>query len=155
MDPASLVGVLSAAGGIVSLIVQTVKKLSELRQRFQEANVTIRLLMSELLTVRAALQQVDDWTRFNLTPSSEIQEDLRSAFEISIDGCTMAMELLADEVDQLLGNDSGEAFLIRLKSLWSEDMMKLHQQRLHTQVGALQLLLQAVQMLVHEAALGV
>jgi hypothetical protein len=146
MDPASLIGVLSAAGGIVSLIIQTVKKLNELRERFEQANVTIRLLMSELLTVRAALQQVDDWTRYNLTPSSPIQEDLRSAFEISIEGCTMAMELLSEEVDELLGHDTGESFLIRIRSLWKEDMMLVHQQRLHTQVGALQLLLQAIQM---------
>jgi hypothetical protein len=146
MDPASLVGVLSAAGGIVQLIIQTVKKLNELRERFQEANVTIRLLMSELLTVRAALQQVDDWTKYSWTPATPVQEDLQSAFEISIDGCTMAMELLSDEVDELLGHDTGESFIFRIKSLWKEDMMTTHQQRLHTQVGALQLLLQAIQM---------
>lgn len=102
--------------------------------------------MSELLTVRAALTQVDDYAKFNLTPTSPIQEDLREAFDISIEGCTMAMELLADEVDELLGDDNGESFQARMKQLWKDSIMKVHQERLHMQVGALQLLLQAVQM---------
>lgn len=148
MDPASVIGALSAAGGIVALIVNTVKKLHELKERYHEADVTIRLLMSELLTVRSALQQVDDWTRYNLTPISPIQEDLRGAFDISLEGCNIAMELLANEVDELLGNDTGEAFHTRVRQLWSDSVMKRHQQTLHTQVGALQLLLQAVQMYV-------
>ncbi|KAF2430763.1 hypothetical protein EJ08DRAFT_209128 [Tothia fuscella] len=145
MDPASVIGVLSAAGGIVALIINTAKKLQELRERYKESDVTIRLLMSELLTVRAALTQVDEYAKHNLTPTSPVQEDLRSAFDISIEGCMTALELLADEVDGLLGNDNGEAFQKRVKQLWKDSMMKIHQQRLHTQVGALQLLLQAIQ----------
>lgn len=153
MDPGSIIGALSAAGGIVTLIVQTVKKLHELRERFLEANVTIQLLMSELLTVKAALGQVDDWTRYNLTSTSPIQEDLRSAFDISIEGCTIAMELLANEVDELIGDDNGEAFNTRIRSMWKNDLMTVHQERLHMQVGALQLLLQAVQMYVQYSGL--
>lgn len=144
MDPASILGAVSAAGAIVAAITKTLHNLSEIRGRFQGADTTIGLLISELSTVKAAVTQIEDWARFN--GNGQIQEDVAEAIKVSIEGCKDSMDLLADEVAGLVGDPdrAGAEFLMRAKTVWNDSSMKDHQQRLHTQIGALQLLLQAV-----------
>lgn len=143
MDPVSFLGAVGAGAGIVATILKTIQKLSELRERFQEADTTIGLLITELVTIQAALVRIDGWAKYTFTPTSPIQGDLRSAFEVSLDGCGLAMNILAAEVESL-ANDRSD-FSTRARTLLNETNMRIHQQRLHAQVGALQLLIQAVQ----------
>lgn len=143
MDPVSFLGAVGAGAGIIAAILKTVQKLSELRERFQEADTTIGLLITELLTIQAALVRIDGWAKYTFTPTSPIQEDLRSVFEVSLDGCGLAMNMLAAEVESL-ANDRSD-FSTRARTLLNEANMRIHQQRLHAQVSALQLLIQAVQ----------
>lgn len=147
MDPISFLGAVGTGASIIAAILKTVQKLSELRERFQEADTTIGLLITELLTIQAALVRIDGWAKYTFTPTSPIQEDLRSAFEVSLDGCGLAMNILAAEVESL-ANDRSD-FSTRARTLLNETNMRIHQQRLHAQVGALQLLIQAVQVYVY------
>lgn len=69
---------------------------------------------------------------------------------VSLDGCKVAMTVLAEEVAALTGTSASNPefklrFSTRAKYAWSESSMKEHQDRLHAQVAALQLLLQAAQ----------
>lgn len=150
MDPASIVGLISASGTIVSAITFTVKGLSDLRGRYAGADVRIRLLIGELSTVKSALNQIQDWVEYNLV-GAPTEEDLVDGLHISLDGCKVAMTVLAEEVAALTGTTASNAsqFNLSLSSraryAWNESSMKEHQDRLHAQVAALQLLLQAAQ----------
>ena len=145
MDPATFIGSLSAAGAIIAAITTTVRNLSQLRDRFQHADVTIGLLIRELSTIKAALVQIEDFAAYSL--QGPLQEELAEAFRVSLQGCKECLDLMADEVAELIdeSNALGAGLLMRAKYVWNESTMRDHQQRLHTQISALQLLLQAAQ----------
>lgn len=147
MDPISFIGTLASAGTIVVAITKCAHTLARLRGRFQQADITLRLLLAELSAVKAALVQVEDWANYNAS-NSPVNENLASGFSESLDGCQLAMDLLGEEVARLAAGftDNEDDFGARMKTVWNEASMKDHQQRLHGQIAALQLLLQAVQM---------
>ena len=139
MDPLSAIGGIQATGAIVAVIVQTLKNLSDARSRFQTAGNTLRLLISELTAIKAAVLQIEDWAKYSFAEST-LQSDLNEAFRISFDGCAIAMDILSKEVDGLM---SKNPFLMKAKITWTETTMKEHADRLRSQVAALQLLIQA------------
>jgi hypothetical protein len=145
MDPLSLIGGMSAAGAIVAAIAKTVQNLYDIRGRYDEADLTIRLLIVELNTIKAALIQVQDWAQYSFA-GSPTQKELLEGFEVSLEGCKMAMDVLAEEVARLV---SKNPFIQRTQYAWNAVGMKEHQDRLRSQVAALQLLLQAAHWLVH------
>ena len=149
MDPASIVGLVSASGTIIKAITATVKGLSDLRGKYAGADLRIRLLIGELSTVKSALNQIHDWIEYNLV-DSPTEADLVEGLSISLDGCQAAMDVLAEEVAWLGGGFAPSSRLdvnlrTRAKYAWNESSMKDHQDRLHAQIAALQLLLQAAQ----------
>jgi hypothetical protein len=63
-------------------------------------------------------------------------------------GCQIIMEVLSEDVMTLVHgsrNDGTIGFRLRIRVIWKEDIMKGHQEKLHAQVMALQLLLQVCQ----------
>lgn len=140
MDPLSAIGGIQATGAIVAVIVQTLKNLSDARSRFQNAETALRLLISELTALKAAVLRIEDWARYNFV-ELEAEHDLNEAFKVSFDGCTIAMEILSKEVD---GLRSKNPFLMKAKMAWTETGIKEHADRFRSQVAALNLLIQAV-----------
>ncbi|KAL4898493.1 ankyrin repeat-containing domain protein [Aspergillus ambiguus] len=149
MDPASAFGVVSGAFQVVQIITQTAAGLWSLRERYAHADLTIRSLVGELTTIKSAITQLDDWARLNDTRPSAEYTEYDEGLDVALDGCRVIMEVLSDEVTSLtrgaVSNDSPIGFGTRLRAMWNEDVMKGHQERLRSQVVALQLLLQACQ----------
>ncbi|QDS76771.1 hypothetical protein FKW77_001903 [Venturia effusa] len=145
MDPISFIGTLASAGTIVAAITKCAHTLARLRGRFQEADITLRLLLAELSAVKAALVQVEDWANYSAS-NSPVNENLASGFSDSLDGCQLAMNLLGEEVSRLAAGfgENEDDTRARMRTVWNDSSMKDHQQRLHGQIAALQLLLQAV-----------
>lgn len=152
MDPISIVGVASASVQIAQLIAQTIQGLCTLRGKFKEAHTTIRLLIGELSTIRAAVSQLRDWAQWNANDSPK-EEEYMSGLQVALEGCQTAMEVLAEEIKDLAAGATTTSdpetfnlgFMVKAKVVWNEDTMKIHQDRLHAQVQALNLLLQAAQ----------
>ena len=144
MDPLSLIGGISAAGAIITAITKTVQNLYDVRGRYEGADLTIRLLIVELNTVKAALIQIQDWAQYSFA-GSPTQKELLEGFQVSLEGCKIAMDVLAEEVARLI---SKNPFIQRTQYAWNAVRMKDHQDRLRSQVAALQLLLQAAHWLV-------
>jgi hypothetical protein len=146
VDPCTIIGTVSAAGAIVVGITNTIHKLVRLRETFKEADVALRLLIAELSAVKAALLQIEDWATYN--SDGNVEGGLERGFKLSLEGCQIALDLLWDEVASLCEGfeDNDDVFTARLRTVWKDSIMKEHQQRLHCQIGALQLLLQAAHM---------
>jgi hypothetical protein len=152
MDPISIVGVVSASAQIAQFIAQTIQGLSTLRGKFKDANTTIRLLIGELSTIRAAVSQLRDWAEWNANDSPK-EEEYMKGLQVALEGCQAAMEVLAEEIKDLANgtitaNDPATfnlGFMAKAKVMWNEDTFKIHQDRLHAQVQAMNLLLQAAQ----------
>lgn len=148
MDPISIIGLLATAGNIATTITCTIKSLSDLRDQIKEADVRIRLLIGELSTIKSALNQINDWAHY-LDDTHLKQTDVIAGLKVSLEGCQLAMDALAEEVRLLVGNATSQtnlnpSFKTRSKYAWNESTIQQHENRLHAQIAALQLLLQAV-----------
>ena len=139
MDPLSLIGGVAAIGGIVAAITKTIQNLSDARGKFVGADLTIQSLVYELTTVNFALNQIQKWAR-NHVPSSPTQRELVQGFKVSLEGCRLAVDIMAEEVALLVTKNP---FFRSASIVWNDASMKDHQHRLQSQVAALQLLLQA------------
>ena len=115
MDPLSLIGGVSAAGGIIAAITKTVQNLYDMKGRYEEADLMIRLLIVELTTIKAALIQIQDWAQYSFA-GSPTQKELLEGFEVSLEGCKMAMDVLAEEVTRLV---SKNPFIQRTQYVWN------------------------------------
>ena len=142
-----IIGLLSTAGTIATTITYTIKTLSELRGQYKDAELRIRLLIGELSTVKSALNQINDWSDY--LDDTHKQADVVNGLKVSLEGCKLAMDALADEVRQLVGDTTPESrlnpgFRAKTKYAWNESNLQEHENRLRAQIAALQLLLQAV-----------
>lgn len=146
MDPISVFGLISGAFQVGQVITETLAGLASLREKYQHADLTIGTLEQQLRTIRAAVTQLEDWTRTRLRDSPA---EYGRSLDVALDGCHTVMKALSDEILVLTqgasSNDAGIGFRARVRVLWSEDVMRGHQERLHSQVVALQLLVQACQ----------
>jgi ankyrin repeat protein len=140
MDPLSIIGGFAATAQIAGGILQMIQNLNDARNRFKGADNTIKLLVAELLSVKAAVGQIEDWAKYNCSETA-MPPELVEAFRVSFEGCHLAMEILAGEVTVLV---SRNPFLVRAGVVWNEATMKEHADRLMRQVSALQLLIKAV-----------
>lgn len=159
MDPLSAI---SGVAQIAQVTTQTIHGLAVLRSKYKNADLTIRSLIGELSTIKSAVIQLDDWARYNqhnygnggigngygsagaVGAVNEYDEGL----SVAIEGCRAIMDVLAEEVNALAHNTADGTvvgFTARAKVVWNEGMMRDHQDRLHAQVMALQLMLQACQ----------
>ena len=148
MDPASIFGIIGGAVQITQIITRTVQSLATLKGKFADADLTIRLLIGELSTIKSAIGQLHDWAEYNSEGSPKNKEYLHG-LDVALDGVQAVMDILSEEVAAmtkgLTSEDSRLGLKARVRVVWNEDLMKDHRQRLHSQVLALQLLLQACQ----------
>jgi hypothetical protein len=153
MDPVSAWGVFTGAIQVVQVISQTIVGLSALRGRYQNADITIRSMIGELSTIKSAITQLHELARYNAAADASHKE-YEESLAVALDGCNAIMEVLSEKVAELvnasnapgLQNDSAIfTFKARIKVLWNEEMMSGLQGRLHSQLRALNLLLQACQ----------
>lgn len=150
MDPATFLGSLSAAGTILAGITTVVKNLCELKERFRDADTTVGLLVTELSSITAALNVVQKWSKDG-SQLGPIQVELAGNFELSIEGCRAAVALLSDDVTILHTAFIGDERNVtaRIKALWKDSALKDRLEHLRSQVSALKLLIDAVQLFVH------
>ncbi|EED16830.1 ankyrin repeat protein [Talaromyces stipitatus ATCC 10500] len=151
MDPLSALGAISGALQVAQIIGQTIAGLSSLRGKYQHADLTIRSMIGELSTIKSAITQLYDWTKYNVEVNSSHRE-YEDSLAVAIDSCSAIMEVIRDKVAELTAaSATGQAnmptltFKARIQLLWNEDLMRNLEERLHSQVRALNLLLQACQ----------
>ncbi|KAL5047863.1 hypothetical protein BDW71DRAFT_36533 [Aspergillus fruticulosus] len=146
MDPVSAFGLISGAFQVGQVITETLAGLASLREKYQHADLTIGTLEQQLRTIRAAITQLKDWARVE---RRESPAEYNRSLDVALDGCRMVMEALSDEVlvltQRASSTETGIGFRNRMRVLWREDVMRGHQERLHSQIVALQLLVQACQ----------
>ncbi|KAL4877668.1 ankyrin repeat-containing domain protein [Aspergillus karnatakaensis] len=135
MEPISAFGLISGAFQVGQVITETLAGLASLRGKYMNADLTIETLEQQLTTIKAAITHLEDWTSARLRDSPA---EYNRSLDVALDGCRTVMEALSEEVIVLTQGTSSSDNGI-------EDVMKGHQDRLHSQVIALQLLVQACQ----------
>lgn len=147
MDPVSAFGLFSGGIQVVQAIASTVHGLNQLYGKFKDADLTIQSLIQELHCISAALTSLEKWTRQNSANGLQSEEFSRD-LAVARDGCHVIMEVVSHDVSTLVqqSRENGiTGIRTRIRVVWNEETMRGHQEKLHSQVMALQLLLQVCQ----------
>ncbi|KAJ5092286.1 hypothetical protein NUU61_007156 [Penicillium alfredii] len=147
MDPVSAFGVFSGGIQVLQAIVATVHGLNELYGRFRDADLTIQSLIQELNCIQTALTSLREWARASAA-NGPSPDEYHDSLAVAMNGCRVIMEVLSQDVAALVQGGQEErlaGFRARVRVVWNDELMRGHQEKLHAQVMALQLLLQVCQ----------
>lgn len=149
MDPLSIT---ASVVGISEACLSVTKALSDFRDKYQKANLTITAICSETSVVSASLSQIQSLLYRDgdaLILKLEQRPDLASTFDIALTGCMVLYSSLEDEIADLrvaIRQDDGLGWKDKFKTAWKEDDMTHLLQQIRGQVIALNVLLQGLQM---------
>ena len=146
MDPISAVGLLSSVISIAQLVTHAARRLSMLKTKYRQADLTVSLLIGQLCTMEAALNQLAEFQQPDSVRLAASRSDMQTALSTSIDGCRFLIQSLDERLDQLEEQAQGRLSAWgRWLLLWNEHDIKCFLDLLDRQVNALNLLLQAIQ----------
>ena len=143
MDIFSILGAGASVITIVELCTESLNSLLRLQNSYKNADLTVRLLITQLCTLRTALSQISEWITTSAdTISHRIQNDLA----MSLEGCKFLTERLNDRLNRL-GYGENKSISVRKKAqlLWGERERTDFLTLLSHNIAALQLLLTAMQ----------
>ena len=149
MDPLTIVGVAGAIVGVIDVITRSVRSLCNLQTKFKGSDLTISLLIGQLSTLKAALYQINEWIDTSLVT---VQQRQRVVLDLnaSLESCKVVIQLLDDRVSHFEKiNDNAMCIQSRVLYLWEQTGITEYLNHLNNQTVALNLLLTALQWLVH------
>lgn len=134
MDPVLAIGLEGSVVGIVDLLAKSVNFLLDLQTKYQHPDLTVSLLIRQLSTLKAALNQICEW--ITSSPVAVPQhEQLVLDLTVSIEGCKVLVSALDDRINSL----------DRTQFLWEENGTTDYLNHLSNQISVLNLLLTALQ----------
>ncbi|KAM5498442.1 hypothetical protein McanMca71_006836 [Microsporum canis] len=148
MDPASAFGTVTGAMQTVQIIGSTVQGLRALQGKYADADMTIHSLIVQAATIKSAITQLQEWATYNSSRAEH--PDYLDGLDIAIDGCKTSMECLFAQVSKVTSVLDGREMpdlrvTARMRAVWNDHLMRDYQQRLQSQVLALNFLLQVCQ----------
>ena len=149
MDPLSITAVVAS---ITAHCLTTAKTLTELKNKYREAEMTIAAMCSETTVISASLAYIQNLLLRNpdvMATHLQSRPELQSTLDTALTGCVVVFSVLKDELEKLTasGNDGRElVWAAKAKYLWNEGMMKDLLQQIRGQQTAFILLIQMLQM---------
>ena len=143
MDPVSAIGLAGSIVGIIDVAARSISALRALQQRWKAADLTISLLISQLTTLRAALNQIKEWTSTSLSPPYHYQ--LIMDLGTSLESCETLLLFIDGQLTQLDWDDSNTlSFESKIKAVLQDKTVRECATHLANQSTALNLLLTAL-----------
>jgi hypothetical protein len=143
MEPVSVVGLTASMVGCVKIIGTSISSLLALQFKYKQADLTVQLLLGQLSTLRAALNEICPWITDSLVGVPQ-HEQLVSDLTISIKGCQVLLLILSDHIASLDRNGVALSLRGKARLLWAENESNQYLSHLNNQVNALNLLLTAL-----------
>ncbi len=143
--------IISSASAVVGLVFNfatVAKTCKAVHGRYKDAGITIDSIREESETLQAALQQLANLMMHDasaLTSQWDTDRSLSGTFERVVKGFERTIKGLQAELNRLKFEKETPGRLEKAKVVWNEDGMREHLGRLRSQAGALQLLLQVLQ----------
>jgi Fungal N-terminal domain of STAND proteins len=144
MDPLS---VTASVVGLTATCVQTAKALSELKDKFQHAHMTIAAIITETTIISASLSRIQSLILSSPdTMAEKLQrEGLETTLDSALTGCYVVFDVLQTEIHKVMeaaANSNELSFKARIRYIWSEGNMQDSLNQLRGLQTALSLLLQ-------------
>jgi len=140
MDPASVVGLVSACFSLAGQISSTIKGLNDLRGKYKGVEENTVALISHVNIVRSSVDALSQWlsnpTRRRLPDESE------TSLKAAIDCCAMVIAGINRHVSYAQDPSKTASMKDRVRYVWNESTISDHVHRLDSQIGSLNLWLQ-------------
>jgi hypothetical protein len=126
-DPLTAIGAAASVASIVELLGKTISGLHMLHSRWKEADFTFSNLISQLTTLKVALNKLQEWMDVDIDePHHQLVMDL----EASVTYCRMLVRRIDTEVEDLqqnigMGLDAQNKIKLLLKNGNLEELQKM------------------------------
>jgi hypothetical protein len=147
MDPLSIVGLTGTLVKISSVIAHSLLCLINLQSKYRSSSLIITLLIGQLTTLKAALNQITEWVSSSLL-NIPVHEQLVADIQVALESCQVLIFVLEERIEGLeLEHSEGGGMNMKGKVgfLLMEDGLTEFNGHLNNQVNALNLLLTAFQ----------
>ena len=143
MEPVTAIGLAGSIAGLIEVAAQSISTLRTLQHRWKAVDLTISLLISQLTTLRTALNQIEEWTATSLNASQHYQ--LIIDLQASLESCEMLLLVIDGQLKGLDWSDSSVlSFESKVKIMLQDKNIKECTNHLGNQSTALNLLLTAL-----------
>ena len=144
MDPFSIVGAASSIVNLLDIASRCIVSLRELQQRWSGVDWTVGLLVGQLATFRAALEQIHEWIASSLDAAPQ-HHQLVMDLDAALGSCHLLISVIDNHVSSLQWRDADElTFASKAKMVWRDQDIQSCVNHLHHQTAALNLLLTAL-----------
>ena len=143
MDPVSVVGLAGSVIGLIDVAARSISALRALQRRWRAADLTINLLISQLMILRAALNQLEEW----LTASPNANQHYRLIIDLgaTLESCEILLLFIDGKLNELDWNDNNIlSFESKIKIALQDSAVKEYATHLANQSTAINLLLTVV-----------
>jgi hypothetical protein len=148
MDPVSAIGLAGALVGIGDVLTRSIRSLVGLQSKYRSSSLVVSLLIGQLTTLKAALNQITEFVTGSLINVS-LHEQLVGDLQVSLESCHVLIYVLEERIQGLEREDdesdgSGLSTKGKAKFLLEESTLNEFNNYLSSQVNALNLLLTAL-----------
>ncbi|KAL9117504.1 MAG: hypothetical protein Q9187_005958 [Circinaria calcarea] len=145
MDPASIIALAASVISIIDVIGKSLSFLLDLQTKYRKASLTVSLLIGQLSTVKAALNQISQWITTSLVGVPQHQQ-LVADLDVSLEACKVLVLVLDDRIFRHESSLTSQVkAAAKARFLWEEKDMNDYLNLLNNQINALNLLLTALQ----------
>jgi len=144
MEPLSIVGAVSSIVSIIDVATRCISSLRALQQRWTGADWTVNLLVGQLVTLKAALDQIHGWSAKDLGTGPR-HHQLVMDLDTSLESCRLLVSVIDSQVSSLNWDEADTlTFESKAKAVWKDQSIQTCVIHLHHQAAALNLLLTAL-----------
>lgn len=144
MEPLSILGAAASIAGVVDIASRCISSLYVLRQRWKDADLVVTLMMGQISTLKAALEQISQWMENcadTLSPHYQLLTDL----DLALHSSRLSIKFIDDHVTNLVRNEYNELTTKSIaRALAQDTTVQECAKHLSNQTGVLNLLLTAL-----------
>lgn len=143
MEPASIFGLCASCVGVAYKAGKLVHDIHELCIKFKGVEVSLQFLKTEISAVKIATETI---SRSLDLPHVKVHKSLQSQLADTLDACGDLLALIQEHVSKATQTRRTIGFRSKINYLWTESSLNEYRSILQTQVQALQLILQCLQL---------
>ena len=143
MEPVTAIGLAGSVIGLIDVTARSISALRALQHRWKAADLTINLLISQLMILRAALNQLEEW--ITASPNANQHYQLIIDLGATLESCEILLLFIDGKLNELDWNDNNIlSFESKIKIALQDGAVKEYATHLANQSTAINLLLTVV-----------
>ena len=144
MDLISVVGLVDASVSLASKCGSAIKDLNDVTSRFKNAELTVRSITQSLEILQFSWDRISTWSQTYIPYDDRDEDGFVRRMAHFLETGNIVMNALEEELLPYRGKEL--TFGQRLRLVWNEKILQLHQSRVRDQAASVSIFLQAIQL---------